>query len=66
MSLIGPRPMILAEHDQIQARNGYGANDIQPGLIDWTQINGRDGLAVEQKNTGKGHRDDNLRCSFPA
>ena len=54
MSLIGPRPMILAEHDQIQARNGYGANDIQPGLIDWTQINGRDGLTVEQKTLEKG------------
>lgn len=49
MSLIGPRPMILAEYDQIQARDRYGANDIQPGLTGWAQINGRDGLTVEQK-----------------
>ena len=54
MSPIGPRPMILAEHDQIQARDRYGTNDIQPGLTGWAQINGRDGLTVEQKALEKG------------
>lgn len=49
MSLIGPRPMILAEYDQIQARNRYGANDIRPGLTGWAQVNGRDGVTVEEK-----------------
>lgn len=41
--------MILAEYDQIQARDRYGANDIRPGLTGWAQVNGRDGVTVEQK-----------------
>lgn len=49
MSVVGPRPMILAEYDQIQARDRYGANDIRPGLTGWAQVNGRDGVTVEQK-----------------
>ena len=49
MSVIGPRPMILAEYEQIQARDRYGANDIRPGLIGWAQVNGRDGVTVEQR-----------------
>ena len=47
MSVVGPRPMILAEYDQIQARDRYGANDIRPGLTGWAQVNGRDGVTVE-------------------
>ena len=46
---MGPRPMILAEYDQIQARDRYGANDIRSGLTGWAQVNGRDGVTVEQK-----------------
>lgn len=49
MSVVGPRPMILVEYDQIQARDRYGANDIRPGLTGWAQVNGRDGVTVEQK-----------------
>ena len=49
MSIVGPRPMILAEYDQIQARDRYGANDIRPGLTGWAQVNGRDGVTVEEK-----------------
>lgn len=41
--------MILAEYDQIQARDRYGANDIRPGLTGWAQVNGRDGVTVEEK-----------------
>ena len=41
--------MILAEYDQIQARDRYGANDVRPGLTGWAQVNGRDGVTVEQK-----------------
>lgn len=51
MSVIGPRPMILAEYEQIQARDRYGANDIRPGLIGWAQVNGRDGVTVEQRGS---------------
>lgn len=49
MSIIGPRPMILAEYEQIEARARYGANDIRPGLTGWAQINGRDAVTVEEK-----------------
>ena len=49
MSVIGPRPMILAEYEQIEARSRYGANDIRPGLTGWAQINGRDAVTVEEK-----------------
>ena len=49
MSVVGPRPMILAEYDQIQARDRYGANDTRPGLTGWAQVNGRDGVTVEEK-----------------
>ena len=42
ISVIGPRPMILAEHEQIETRSRYGVNDIRPGLTGWAQINGRD------------------------
>ena len=49
MSVVGPRPMILAEYDQIQARDRYGANDIRPGLTGWAQVNGRNGVTVEEK-----------------
>ena len=41
--------MILAEYDQIQARDRYGANDIRPGLTGWAQVSGRDGVTVEEK-----------------
>ena len=53
MSVVGPRPMILAEYDQIQARDRYGANDIRPGLTGWAQVNGRDGVTVEEN--GEAH-----------
>lgn len=49
MSVIGPRPMILADYEQIEARARYGANDIRPGLTGWAQINGRDAVTVEEK-----------------
>lgn len=49
MSLVGPRPMIIAECDQVIARDFYGANDIRPGITGWAQVNGRDGLSVEEK-----------------
>ena len=42
MSVIGPRPMILSEYRQIEMRDAYGANDIQPGLTGLAQVNGRD------------------------
>lgn len=49
MSVIGPRPMILKEIEQIEERERYQANDIRPGLTGWAQINGRDNVSVEDK-----------------
>lgn len=49
MSVVGPRPMILAEREQVEARDAYGANDIRPGLTGWAQVNGRDGVCIADK-----------------
>ena len=47
MSLIGPRPVILAEKDLIRERNKYGANAMLPGIGGWAQSNGRDRLQAQ-------------------
>lgn len=49
MSLIGPRPALWNQEDLIAERDKYGANDIQPGLTGWAQINGRDELEITKK-----------------
>lgn len=49
MSIIGPRPVVLAEEELICCRERYGANDIRPGLTGWAQINGRDEVGVKRK-----------------
>lgn len=49
MSVVGPRPMILAEKEQIEARERYDATSIRPGLTGWAQVNGRDAVSVEEK-----------------
>lgn len=49
MSVIGPRPVLMVEHDLIQERDRYGANDIRPGLTGLAQISGRDILNAEDK-----------------
>ncbi|NLA43247.1 sugar transferase [Candidatus Saccharibacteria bacterium] len=49
MSLIGPRPVILAEKDLIRERDKYGANAMTPGIGGWAQSNGRDTVGVKEK-----------------
>lgn len=49
MSVIGPRPALWNQFDLIEARDGYGANDVRPGLTGWAQINGRDELPIPEK-----------------
>lgn len=49
MSLVGPRPVILAETDLIAERDKYGANACKPGITGWAQVNGRDELRVAKK-----------------
>lgn len=49
MSLIGPRPVVLAEKNLINEREKYGANDFTPGIGGWAQSNGRDELNYKTK-----------------
>ncbi|MDO4759613.1 MAG: sugar transferase [Candidatus Saccharibacteria bacterium] len=49
MSVIGPRPVILAEKSLIDLRDRYGANSVRPGVTGWAQINGRDELSDAKK-----------------
>lgn len=49
MSIVGPRPVIKADKELIDAREKYGANDVLPGLTGWAQINGRDKISPEDK-----------------
>jgi len=49
MSFIGPRPALWNQHDLIEERDNYGANDVLPGLTGWAQINGRDTISIKEK-----------------
>ena len=49
MSIIGPRPALWNQDDLIEERDKYSANDINPGLTGWAQINGRDELKIPDK-----------------
>ena len=49
MSFVGPRPALWNQFDLITLRDGYGANDIRPGLTGLAQISGRDELPIEEK-----------------
>lgn len=49
MSIIGPRPALWNQDDLVAERDKYGANDVQPGLTGWAQINGRDELEIPVK-----------------
>lgn len=50
MSVIGPRPALWSQFDLVAERDKYGANNVQPGLTGWAQINGRDELTIEAKS----------------
>lgn len=68
MSLVGPRPVILAETDLIAERDKYGANRHTPGITGWAQSNGRDEVDIYEKARMDGEYADNfgllmdLRC----
>ena len=64
MSLIGPRPALWNQYDLIAERDGYGANDIYPGLTGWAQINGRDELTVAVKARFDGEYIKKMSFSF--
>lgn len=68
MSLIGPRPVILAETDLIAERDKYNANHCTPGITGWAQSNGRDEVNIYEKAKMDGEYAENfgalmdLRC----
>ncbi len=49
MSVIGPRPGLWNQDLLTAERDKYSANDINPGLTGWAQINGRDELEIPVK-----------------
>ena len=44
MSMIGPRPVVLAETGLIKLRDRQHANHLRPGISGWAQANGRDDM----------------------
>ncbi|MEG1623523.1 MAG: sugar transferase, partial [Raoultibacter sp.] len=49
MSIVGPRPVIIAEESLIDKRGPLKANCVRPGLTGWAQINGRNLVNDEEK-----------------
>jgi O-antigen biosynthesis protein WbqP len=49
LSLAGPRPALSNQADLIDLRTGLGIETLLPGLTGWAQVNGRDGLTLEEK-----------------
>lgn len=64
MSIIGPRPALWNQDDLIAERDKYGANNVQPGLTGWAQINGRDELEIDVKAKYDGEYVENLSFAF--
>ena len=42
MSIIGPRPALWNQYDLIEERDKYGANDVRPGLTEYSYVNRAD------------------------
>lgn len=51
MSLVGPRPLILAEAAVHEGRRKMGIYTLRPGITGLSQVSGRDGISDEQKIT---------------
>jgi len=49
MSLVGPRPALISQHNLIDLRTKLGVHVLVPGLTGWAQINGRDEISIFQK-----------------
>lgn len=49
MSLVGPRPVVLDDHETIIFRNNKKLNTIKPGLTGLAQINGRSKISITEK-----------------
>ncbi len=49
MSIVGPRPALFNQDDQIALRTESGAHVLTPGITGWAQINGRDDIPIARK-----------------
>ena len=49
MSFVGPRPALFNQYDLIKKRDNYNINDFKPGMSGYAQINGRDGISIDEK-----------------
>lgn len=49
MSLIGPRPFLLAEGEVLAAREKAGITAVRPGITGLAQINGRNRISNDEK-----------------
>lgn len=50
MSVVGPRPSHLGQHEQIRLRKEWGTDIMRPGLTSLAIIWGRDDLSIKQKD----------------
>ncbi|EDM29032.1 sugar transferase [Lentisphaera araneosa HTCC2155] len=49
MSIVGPRPALFNQDDQIELRTKVGCHVLTPGITGWAQINGRDEIPITKK-----------------
>jgi O-antigen biosynthesis protein WbqP len=49
MAIVGPRPALFNQDDQITLRTESGVHVLIPGITGWAQINGRDDVAISKK-----------------
>ncbi len=49
MSIVGPRPALFNQDDQISLRTESGAHVLTPGITGWAQVNGRDEIPIARK-----------------
>jgi len=49
MSLVGTRPALFNQEDQIDLRIETGTDVLVPGITGWAQVNGRDDITIARK-----------------
>ena len=49
MSIVGPRPALHNQYELIAQRAKLGVDQLRPGVTGWAQINGRDGIVLQDK-----------------